>query len=82
MGEMDGMVEIVPQFALSFGATYTRKYEERNKCCRRQLKMILMKGTMVPRLKIHGITRVMAHLDLDKVMVETVTGRRIPMLTK
>ena len=23
MGEMDGMVEIVPQFALSFGATYT-----------------------------------------------------------
>ena len=24
MGEMDGMVEIVPQFALSFGATYTQ----------------------------------------------------------
>ena len=23
MGEMDGMVEIVPQLALSFGATYT-----------------------------------------------------------
>ena len=43
----------------------------------RRKKQVLQ---MVPRLKIHGITRVMA--DLDKVMVETVTGRRIPMLIK
>ena len=28
MGEMDGMVEIVPQFALSFGATYTKNYSD------------------------------------------------------
>ena len=28
MGEMDGMVEIVPQFALSFGATYTQKVRD------------------------------------------------------
>ena len=30
MGEMDGMVEIVPQFALSFGATYTTNSRAQN----------------------------------------------------